>query len=132
MKDNNLLYYLHPRFTAKMTLHSKKIWLNQGKLFIWKTFFDLEKWFIWTKWNLFDSNKVSLDQIKICSNQINFCLKSNKSYLWPYINTLIYLSLKKIILFKQIFIWVDLFLYFTKKEMLKFNFPLYFNFYPLY
>ena len=33
---------------------------------------------------MFESNKVSLKQIKICSSKINFCLKSNKLYLWSY------------------------------------------------
>ena len=57
------------------------------------------------KWNLFDSNKVSLNQIKISSNQINFCLKLNKLYLRPYINALISLFWRKIFWFEKIFIW---------------------------
>ena len=48
------------------------------------------------KQNFFDSNKISLDQINICSNQINFCLKSNKLYLWPYNHALISLFWRKI------------------------------------
>ena len=46
--------------------------------------------------NLYHSNKISLDQINIYSNQINFCLKSNKLCLWPYINALISLFWRKI------------------------------------
>ena len=47
------------------------------------------------KQNLFEANKISLDEINICSNQIIFCLKSNK----------LQKILQKLILFKQIFIW---------------------------
>ena len=41
----------HMRFNCKLDLKQKftlrkKIWLNQCKLFVWKTFFDLKKWFI--------------------------------------------------------------------------------------
>ena len=44
---------------------------------------------------MFDLNKVSLKQIKICSNQINLCLEANKLYLWPYTNAIICLFWKK-------------------------------------
>ena len=27
----------------------KKIWLNQRKWFVWTTFFDLKRWFVWMK-----------------------------------------------------------------------------------
>ena len=50
---------------------------------------------------MFDSNKISLEQINICSNQINFCLKANKLYLWPYINALISLFWRKINLIQK-------------------------------
>ena len=42
-----------------------------------------KKLYIWIKYKFFDSNKVSLNHMKIYSNQINFYLKSNKLYLWP-------------------------------------------------
>ena len=67
----------------------KKYLIESKKLFVWNTFFDVKKFFVLMKQNLFESNKISLDQINICSNQINFCLKSNKLYLWPYINLFI-------------------------------------------
>ena len=47
---------------------------------------------------MIDSNKVSLNQIKICSNQINSCIKSNKIYLWPDTNAIICFFLRKIYL----------------------------------
>ena len=62
------------RFFKPSTLR-KMIWLNQRKWFVWMTFFDLKKWFVQMKQNLFDSNKISLSQINICLNQINFFLK---------------------------------------------------------
>ena len=74
----------------------KKYLIESKKLFVWNTFFDLKKFFVLMKQNLFDSNKISLDQINICSNQINLCLKSNKLYLSPYINALISLFRRKI------------------------------------
>ena len=53
----------------------KKYLIESKRLFVWNTFFDVKKSFVLMKQNLFDSNKISLDQINICSNQINFCLK---------------------------------------------------------
>ena len=52
---------------------------------------------------MFHSNKVSLNQIKICSNQINFCLKLKKLYLWPYTNAIICLLWRKIYLIQTNF-----------------------------
>ena len=50
--------------------------------------------------------KLSLEQIKICSNQINFYLKSNNLYLSPYINAFISICFEeKFFQFKEIFIW---------------------------
>ena len=86
--------------------------IESKKLFVWNSFFDVKECFVQMKHNLFDSNKISLDQINICSNQINFCLKSNKLYLWPYINALISLLWMKInlietniYLVQRYFIW---------------------------
>ena len=78
------------------------------------------------KQNFFDSNKISLDQINICSNQINFCLKSNKLYLWPYINALISLFLRKInliqtniYLVQRYFVWIKQILFHLNKSFLQ-------------
>ena len=63
-----------------MYMLRKKIWLNQLKWLVWTTFFDLKKWFVLMKKNLFDSNKISLNQINICLNEKNFVsLKQNIS-----------------------------------------------------
>ena len=83
----------------------RKYLIESKKLFILNTFFDLKKCFVLMKQNLFSSNKVSLNQINICSNQINFCLKSNKLYLWPYMNALIYLFWRKINLIQTNINW---------------------------
>ena len=67
-----------------------------------------EKRFDWIKANyLFDSNNVYLNQIKVCLNQINFLLKTNKLYLWPYINALISLFRRKIYLIWKNIYWVQ-------------------------
>ena len=78
------------------------------------------------KKNLFDSNKVSLNQINICSNQINFCLKSNKLYLWPYIIALISLFWRKInliqtniYLFQRYLVWIKQILFHLNKHLFK-------------
>ena len=91
----------------------KKDLIESKKLFVWNTFFDVKKCFVLMKQNLFDSNKISLDQINIFSNQINLCLKSNKLYLWPYINALISLFWRKInlvqtniYLVQRYFVWI--------------------------
>ena len=77
------------------------------------------------KKNLFDSNKISLDQINICSNQINFYLKSNKLYLWPYINAIISLFWRKInliqtniYLVQRYFVWFKQILFHSNKSFL--------------
>ena len=85
------------KIQKKDLIESKKI--SSLKDFLWF------KEIIYLNWiKIFDSNKVSLNQMKICWNQINFCFKSNKLYLWPYINALISLFWRKIYLI-QIFIW---------------------------
>ena len=76
-------------FLAYSVITQKKYLIESKKLFVWNTFFDVKKCFVSMKQSSFDSKKISLNQINICSNQINVCLKSNKLYLWPYINALI-------------------------------------------
>ena len=83
------------------------------------TFFDVKKCLVLMKENLFDSNKISLNQINICSNQINFCLKSNKFQLWPYINALIFLFWRKINLIQRYFVWIKQILFYLKKSFLQ-------------
>ena len=75
--------------------------------------------FLWIK-KMIHSNeikcfwfRVSLSQIKICSNKINFCQKSNKLYLWPYTNALIclfsrniHLIQTNIYLAQRYFVWI--------------------------
>ena len=68
------------------------ILLHSGKRFDWiKENYLFER----LSSNLFELNKICLNQtkylnqIKICSNKINFCFKPNKLYIWPYINALI-------------------------------------------
>ena len=104
----------------------KKYLFESKKLFVWKTFFDVKKFFILMKQNLFDSNKISLDQINICSNQINFCLKSNKLYLWTYINASISLFWRKInliqtniYLVQRYFVWIKQILFHLNKSFLQ-------------
>ena len=77
------------------------------------------------KQNFFDSNKISLDQINICSNQINFYLKSNQLHLWPYINALISLYWRKInliqmniYLVQRHFVWNKQILFHLNKSFL--------------
>ena len=56
-------------------VHSEKIFDWIKKIICLKhTFFDVKKCFVLMKQNFSDSNKTSLDQINIGSNQINFCL----------------------------------------------------------
>ena len=98
----------------------KKYLIESKKLFVWNTFFDVKKCFVWMKQNLFDLNKISLDQVNICSNQINFCLKLNKLYLWPYINALISLFWRKINLIQTNIYLVQRYLFWFLK--LKLNF----------
>ena len=85
-------------------LQSEKIfdWIKKIiclKHFLWckDIFYFSETKFVWFKQNIFG-------QINICSNQINFCLKSNKLYFWPYINALISLFWRKINLIQTNFI----------------------------
>ena len=101
----------------------KNIWLNQKNYLFETLFFYVKKCFVSMKQNLFDSNKISLDQINICSNQINFCLKSNKLYLWPYINALISLFWRKInliqtnsYLVQRYFVWIKQILFHLNKS----------------
>ena len=54
---------------------------------------------------MFHSNKVSFSQIRIFLNQINFCLKSNKWYLRPYTNAIIFLFWRKIYLIQKNIYW---------------------------
>ena len=68
----NFFRFYDPFFSV---YNEKNDFIESKKLLFWTTFFDSKKWFIWLKYNLFDSNKVFLDQIKICSNQMNLCLK---------------------------------------------------------
>ena len=39
----------HVKWCYITSAFRKKIWLNQRKLFLLKTIFDLKKWFIWIK-----------------------------------------------------------------------------------
>ena len=108
----------------QVTLYSEKKYLIESrKLFVWNTFFDVKKCFVLMKQNLFDSNKIFLDQINICSNHINFCLKSNELYLWPYINALISLFWRKInliqtniYLVQRYFVWMKQILFYLNKS----------------
>ena len=95
---------MYPIGTFHGSFTQKKYLIESKELFVWNTFFDVKKCFVLMKQNLLDSNKISLDQINICSNHINFCLKWNKLYLWPYINALISLFWNKINLIQTNFI----------------------------
>ena len=103
----------------------RKYLIESNKLFIWNTFFDVKKCFVLMKQNLFDSNKISLEQINICSNQTNFCLKSNKLYLIPFFTALISLLWRKInliqtyiYLVQRYFVWIKQILFHLKKSFL--------------
>ena len=122
LKFKNILCY---KGNVKFDYTENKYLIESKKLFVWSTFFDVKKCFVLMKQNLFDSNKISLDQINICSNQINFCLKSNKLYLWPYINALISLLSRKInliqiniYLVQRYFVWMKQILFHLNKSFL--------------
>ena len=105
---------------APQSIHTQKKYLIESKkLFAWNTFFDVKKCFVLMKQNLFDSNKISLDQI-------NFCLKWNKLYLWLYINALISLFWTKInliqtniYLVQRYFVWIKTILFHLNKSFLQ-------------
>ena len=94
LKHHQSLFFKY--FKTNNTCTQKKDLIESKKLFVWNTFFDVKKCFVGMKQNLFDSNKISLDRINICSNQMDFCLKSNKLYLWPYVNAFISLFWRKV------------------------------------
>ena len=86
-----------------------------------KTLFTLKSQRIYLSWCTFFCIKLHTRKINFfslvaqcnISNRINFCLKSNKSYLWPYTNALIYLIWKKIYfietniyLAQRYFVWI--------------------------
>ena len=60
----------------------------------------------------------------MCSNQIKFCLKSNKLYLWTYINPLIFLFLTTIYLLLTKIYWAQR--YFVLIKQILFNLNKYF------
>ena len=127
IKLKNSVYLITDCIFKRLWIYtnSEKIFYWIKKLFVWKTFFDLKKCFILMEQNLFDSNKISLDKINILSNQINFCLESNKLYLWPHINALISLFWRKINLIRtniylvqRYFVWIKQILFHLNKSFL--------------
>ena len=102
----------------------KKDLILSRKLFVWKTFFGLRNDLLELNKICFIRTKYLLNQIKICSNKIYFCLNSIKLYHRPHINIniiicilismfwrKIYLIKTNIYLARKYFVWIELMLF---------------------